>query len=205
MSKSIINLTRGVPPVEVFPLDDLIQCGEVCLREDPDVLLQYGRSPGYLPLREWLAAQHDVGADQILVANSSLEIFAFATQTLLRPGDRAFVESPSYDRAITLLRRAGADVVGIPLESDGMDMTILKWELEKGTPVLVYVIADFNNPSGITRACRNGRGWLNWPGNMDSGLPRMHPTGHCATRVKTYQLFSRWLPTACCTCHPSPS
>ena len=150
MSKSIINLTRGVPPVEVFPLDDLIQCGEVCLREDPDVLLQYGRSPGYLPLREWLAAQHDVGADQILVANSSLEIFAFATQTLLRPGDRAFVESPSYDRAITLLRRAGADVVGIPLESDGMDMTILKWELEKGTPVLVYVIADFNNPSGIT-------------------------------------------------------
>ena len=125
MSRPIINLTRGVPPVEVFPLDDLIHCGEVCLREDPHVLLQYGRSPGYLPLREWLGSQHDVGPDQILVANSSLEIFAFTTQTLLKPGDRAFVESPSYDRAITLLRRAGADVVGIPLEHDGMDLTVL--------------------------------------------------------------------------------
>ena len=106
-SKSIIDFTRGMPPVEVFPLDDLIQCGEAVLREHPNVLLQYGRSPGYAPLGKWLRSVYEVEPDQVLVANSSLEILAFITQTLLKPGNWAFVGSPSYDRTITLLRRAG--------------------------------------------------------------------------------------------------
>ena len=149
MTQSIINLTRGMPPPEVFPTEDLIQCGEAALRQDPNVLLQYGRSPGYAPLRQWLGQQYGVGPEQILIGNSSMEIFAFITQTLL-PGDQAFVESPSYDRAITLLRRAGAQVVGIPLEEDGMNLTVLEDKLKQGTSALVYLITDFQNPMGIT-------------------------------------------------------
>jgi len=150
MAKPIINFTRGMPPPEVFPTEDLIQCGEAALRRDPNVLLQYGRSPGYAPLREWLGQQYGVGPDQVLIGNSSLEIFSFTTQTLLRPGDRAFVESPSYDRSITLLRRAGAEVAGIPLEEDGLNLAVLEDELKKGVPALVYLIADFQNPMGVT-------------------------------------------------------
>ena len=150
MAEQTINLTRGMPPVEVFPAEDLVQCGEAALRRDPNVLLQYGRSPGYAPLREWLGQQYGVGPDQILIGNSSLEIFCFVTQTQLKSGTRAFVESPSYDRAITLLRRAGAEVVGIPLEEDGLDLAVLEDELKEGVPVLVYLIADFQNPMGIT-------------------------------------------------------
>ena len=150
MAEQIINLTRGMPPPEVFPTEDLIQCGQAALRRDPNVLLQYGRSPGYAPLREWLGQQYGVGPDQVLIGNSSLEIFSFTTQTLLRPGERAFVESPSYDRSITLLRRAGAEVAGIPLEEDGLDLAVLEDELKKGVPALVYLIADFQNPMGVT-------------------------------------------------------
>ena len=157
MAGSIINLTRGMPPPEVFPTEDLVQCGEAALRRDPDVLLQYGRSPGYAPLREWLGQQYGVGPDQVLIGNSSLEIFSFVTQTLLRPGDRAFVESPSYDRSITLLRRAGAQVVGIPMEEDGMDMTVLEEELKQGLPALMYLITDFHNPTGITTSLEKRR------------------------------------------------
>lgn len=157
MAGSIINFTRGMPPPEVFPTEDLVQCGEAALRRDPDVLLQYGRSPGYAPLREWLGQQYGVGPDQVLIGNSSLEIFSFVTQTLLRPGDRAFVESPSYDRSITLLRRAGAQVVGIPMEEDGMDMTVLEEELKQGLPALMYLITDFHNPTGITTSLEKRR------------------------------------------------
>jgi len=157
MAEPIINLTRGMPPVEVFPAEDLIRCGEAALRRDSDVLLQYGRSPGYAPLREWLGQQYGVGPEQILVANSSMEIFAFITQTLLQPGDRAFVESPSYDRFITLLRRAGTQVVGIPVEEDGLDMTVLAEELKQGPPVLIYLITDFHNPTGITTSLEKRR------------------------------------------------
>lgn len=149
MTEQVINLTRGVPPPDVFPVEDLIACGEAALRRDPTTLLQYGSS-GYLPLRQWLGAQYDVGPECIFTANSSLEIFSFITQVLLSPGERAFIESPSYDRAITLLRRAGAELVGIPLEEDGFDPLALKEELEKGAPALMYVVADFQNPMGIT-------------------------------------------------------
>lgn len=150
MNQPIINLTRGQPAVEAFPTEELIACGEASLRRDAEVLLQYGRSPGYGPLRQWLAGRYGVGAEQVLVGNSSLEIFQFITQTLMRPGARAFVESPSYDRAITLLRRAQAQVVGIPLEEDGLDLAVLEDELKRGVPALLYVIADFQNPMGIT-------------------------------------------------------
>jgi 2-aminoadipate transaminase len=158
MIEPIINLTRGMPPPDVFPTEDLIRCAEAALRRDPDVLLQYGRSPGYGPLREWLAQRYGVGADQILIANSSLEIFSFATQTLLRSGDRAFLESPSYDRAIALLRRADAQVVGIPLEEEGgLDVRVLEEELNQGVPALMYLVTDFHNPTGITTSLEKRR------------------------------------------------
>jgi len=150
LSEQMLNLTRGVPPADVFPAEDLVQCGNAALRQDPNVLLQYGRSPGYLPLREWLGQQHGVGPDQVLVGNGSLEIFSFISETQLRPDTRAFVESPSYDRAITLLRRTGTQVVGIPLEEDGLSLEALEDELKKGVPTLLYLIADFQNPMGIT-------------------------------------------------------
>lgn len=149
MTESIINLTRGVPPVDVFPVENLIECGETALRRDPSVLLQYSRA-GYAPFHEWLGEQYGVGPDRILTGNSSLEVFSFITRVLMSPGQRAFVESPSYDRAITLLRRAGAELVGIPLEKDGVNLAALEEELERGTPALMYVIADFQNPMGVT-------------------------------------------------------
>lgn len=150
MTEQIINLTRGVPPAEAFPTDDLIRCGEMAMRRDPDVLLQYGTSPGYAPLRQWLGQQVEVGPEQVLIGNSSLEIWSFLTQTRLGAGSRVFLESPSYDRAIHLARRAGAQVVGIPLEADGLNLDVLEGELKNGVPALVYTIADFQNPMGIT-------------------------------------------------------
>ncbi len=157
MVEPIINLSRGIPPPEVFPIEDLIQCGEAALRRDPNVLLQYGRSPGYAPMREWLGQQYGVGPDRILIGNGSMEVLSFTIQTLLRPGDRAFVESPSYDRAIALLRRSGAQVAGIPLEEDGPDLNFLEEELKQGPPVLMYLIMDFHNPTGITTSLEKRR------------------------------------------------
>lgn len=143
-----------MPPADVFPVEELVRCCEVALRRDPDTLLQYGRSPGYKPLRDWLAQQYDASPDQVLIGNSSLEIFSFITQTRLQPGVRAFVESPSYDRAITLLRRSGAQVVGIPLLQDGLDLAVLEQEIKKGPPALIYAIVDFQNPMGTTASLK---------------------------------------------------
>lgn len=157
MASQIIHLTRGSPPAEAFPTPDLVQCAEAALQRDPGVLLQYGSAPGYAPLREWLGQQHGADPDQVFVGNSSLEILSFLTQTVLRPGDRVFVEAPTYDRAITLLQRAGAQVVGVPLEGDGPDLAVLEAELKQGAPALMYLIADFQNPTGVTASLEKRR------------------------------------------------
>jgi 2-aminoadipate transaminase len=150
LSTPAINLTRGMPPVETFPTEALIRAAESALRNDPAVLLQYGRSPGYKPLRELLGGWYGVGPDQVLVGNSSLEIVDFIARTKLGPGKRAFVESPSYDRTITTFRRAGAEVLGIPLLDDGVDLEAMERALKAGPPDVFYLVSDFQNPMGVT-------------------------------------------------------
>lgn len=145
-----IAFTRGVPPVEAFPVDEVVDCAAAILRSDPNILLQYGKSSGYLPLRQWLAAEHGVSVDQVFLSNGSLQLMEFLTVKLTNEGDVAFVESPSYDRAITTFRRNKVEVVGIPLEADGVDIRALEKAAEQWEPKVFYVIPDFQNPAGVT-------------------------------------------------------
>ena len=109
-----LAFTRGVPPVESFPVAEVAECAAAILQSDPNILLQYGKAAGYQPLREWIAEQNGVGVEQVFLSNGSLQLMEFLATVLLRPGDVALVESPSYDRAITTFRHHQAEVVGVP-------------------------------------------------------------------------------------------
>ena len=164
MPTPVINLTRGMPPIETFPTEALIRAAESALRNDSATLLQYGRSPGYKPLRELLGGWYSVGPDQVLIGNSSLEIVDFIARTKLGLGKRAFVECPSYDRAITTFRRAGAEVVGIPLLGDGPDLGAMERALKDGPPDLFYTVSDFQNPMGVTMSLAKRQQIATWAG-----------------------------------------
>lgn len=152
-----ITFTRGVPPAEALPGAVLADCAAQALRDDPTVLLQYGPALGYLPLRRWLAEYRGVTVDQVLISNGSLQIMGFLCRALLSPGDTVLVESPSYDRAITIFRGHGAHVVGVPLESDGPSLAALEDALKSHRPKLLYVIPDFQNPAGVTASLAKRR------------------------------------------------
>jgi 2-aminoadipate transaminase len=145
-----INFTRGVPAVESFPIEDVIDAATSSLREHGKVMLQYGPSMGFVPLREWIARWKGVKAEQVLTGNGSLQLVDFLCLHLLKPGDTVYTEAPSYDRSITLFRRHKANIVGIPLEADGPDIEALERELARRPPVLFYLIPDFQNPAGAT-------------------------------------------------------
>lgn len=148
--KPVINFTRGVPATESFPVEDMIAASERALRNYGTVILQYGKSYGFMPLREWLAEWRGVSVDQVLTSNGSLQIVEFLCSQFIKPGDVVFTESPSYDRTITTLRKHGAKVVGIPLEPDGPNIAALEAALAQYTPKFFYLIPDFQNPSGAT-------------------------------------------------------
>ncbi len=145
-----INFTRGVPANESFPIGDLIEAADAVLRTNGVALLQYGPSPGFQPLREWLATWQGVNVDRVLTGNGSLQLIEFLCLHMVKADDCVFTEAPTYDRTITLLRRHGAKVVGIPLEADGPDVEALEHALTKRAPKFFYCIPDFQNPAGVT-------------------------------------------------------
>lgn len=148
--KAVINFTRGVPADESLPVEAMQVAAQAALEKYGQTILQYGKAYGFVPLREWLAEQQQVSVDQVLVANSSLQIIDFLCHHFLEPGAVVFTESPTYDRTVTLLRRHKAKVVGIPLEPDGPNIAALEAALAQQTPKFFYVIPDFQNPTGAT-------------------------------------------------------
>ena len=149
MSEALIKLTRGVPPVECFPTAQLSECAVAVLAEHGDVVLQYGPSRGFPALRTLIAQQTGVDAGQIIVGQGSLQLLDLCARALVEPGAVAYVEEPSYDRTLTVLRRAGARVVGFPLGEDGPDVGAVEARLKSGErPTFFYLIPDFQNPSG---------------------------------------------------------
>lgn len=149
IKNEIITFTRGVPDPETFPVDQLINCAEEALLREGKKILQYGGAAGYLPLREWIASQSGVEVNRILMGQGSLQLLDHILRLLVKPRDRLFVEQPTYDRTLTLMRRVGAFVQPIDLAKDGIKIEQLETELLHGNrPLLFYLIPDFQNPTG---------------------------------------------------------
>ena len=148
-SEPLLKLTRGVPPAESFPTAQLSECATTVLAEQGDVVLQYGPSRGFPALRTIIAQEIGVRDDQVIIGQGSLQLQDFCARMLCGPGAIAYVEEPSYDRTLTVLRRVGTRVVGFLLEEDGPDVDDIQVRLRNGErPALFYLIPDFQNPSG---------------------------------------------------------
>ncbi len=122
-----------------------------------DLPLYLGGS-GYFPtglpaLQEAIAATYDARGlptdpDQVLVVPGALSALMVVAQGLLRPRDRALVESPGYPNGHAALRRAGARWVGAPMDVDGWDLDAIGRVVRDARPRLAYLIPDFQNPTG---------------------------------------------------------
>ena len=155
MTQPLIKLTRGVPPEESFPVDQLQTCAEYVLLVHGYDVLQYGKSRGFPGLRELIAEDHDVSPDRIIVGQGSLQLQDLCARMLIEPGDSVYVEEPTYDRTLTIFRRADARVRGFSVEDDGVDVGAVGGRLAEGeSPVLFYLIPDFQNPSGALLSLR---------------------------------------------------
>jgi 2-aminoadipate transaminase len=144
----MISFARGVPAPECLPVEELADCARAALERDGRTILSYGPSPGYAPLREWLADRHGVSPGRIFLTNGSLQGFVFLAERLAR-GRRVLVERPTYDRPLKILRELGADVVALDCDDDGLDPDALERALGDGPPpALLYLIPTFQNPSG---------------------------------------------------------
>jgi DNA-binding transcriptional MocR family regulator len=152
-----ISFARGVPAPECLPVEELADCARAALERDGRTILSYGPSPGYAPLREWIAERHGVDAGRIILTNGSLQGFVFLAQRLAR-GRRVLVERPTYDRPLKILREAGAQVEAVAMDDEGLDPDALEHALRNGdAPAFLYTIPTFQNPSGRTLSTERRR------------------------------------------------
>ncbi len=153
MTVKEIKFTRGVPPACAFPADRLADCACAVLKDNAAVVLQYGGPGGFPPLRQAIAAEAGVEESRVAVGQGSLQLLDILARNLVKPGTAVFVENPTYDRTLSVMRHAEARVVGVPLQPDGMDIDFVEDQLKEGVrPRLLYTIPDFQNPSGVVLA-----------------------------------------------------
>jgi 2-aminoadipate transaminase len=147
----VISFARGAPSADILPREAVREAAADALEKDWQKALSYGVGIGHPGLCEWVAERHGLdSAEYVMVTNGSLEAGAMLFEHALRPGDRVVVEQPSYDRTLLLLGRLGVELVGVPLEDDGIDIDALERALAAGPVKFVHVIPNFHNPAGCT-------------------------------------------------------
>jgi len=166
-----ISFNFGLPDPGTFPAGDLQQAASRTLRQRPDLALQYGPEQGYGPLidylREKLAREEglEVQRPEITLTGGSAQALDHLCTLYTRPGDLALVEAPSYHQALQLLGDHELNLVQVPVDEGGLQVDALAACLEAlpqqsdGTESqlaqrarILYVIPNFQNPSGVTLA-----------------------------------------------------
>ncbi len=146
-----ISFARGAPSLDIIDVDGLREAAEQAFTADPGGMTAYGTSVGYPPLRAWIAEQHHVAPEQVLVTNGSMQADAFLFDALVGHGDEVVVERPTYDRTLLALRNRGTEIHPVALEPDGIDVEALEQLLcGSARPKLAHIIPNFQNPAGYT-------------------------------------------------------
>lgn len=151
---SFISFAGGLPNPDTFPLEAVQIATDRVLSERGRKVLQYGISSGHPLLREWIANRYrqkygmDVTADNILITNGSQQALDLIAKVMLDVGDKVVVEAPSYMGGIHALRLYQPTFASVPLLNDGIDLDAL--EVEAADAKLVYMLPNFQNPTGIS-------------------------------------------------------
>lgn len=152
----IISFAGGLPAPELFDDDGMRAAFEHALgHESIARTLQYSTTEGDPELRVQLAALHDARglpteADDILVTAGSQQALTLITTAVLDHGDLVLVEEPSYLAALQCFGLAGARVVPVHCDDDGIDPDALAAIASRDRVTALYTIATFQNPTGRT-------------------------------------------------------
>jgi DNA-binding transcriptional MocR family regulator len=155
MAADTISFARGAPSLDIVDVEGLKAAATRAFENDPAGTTAYGTAIGYAPLRAYIAEQHGVAPENVVVTNGSMQADAFLFDLLVEPSDPVIVERPTYDRTLLGLRQRLAEIHMVELQPDGIDVDELAALLESGVrPKLAHIIPNFQNPAGYTLSQR---------------------------------------------------
>ncbi|MFG2881531.1 PLP-dependent aminotransferase family protein [Streptomyces sp. NPDC048297] len=151
----VISFAGGLPAPELFDTDNIRAAYDRVLSESPHRVLQYSVTEGDPGLREAIAARLSRQGlpshpDDLMITTGAQQGLALLATTLLNPGDVVVVEEPTYLAALQCFGLAGARVVPVPTDDQGIVVDALATIVARERPRLLYIVPTFQNPTGHT-------------------------------------------------------
>jgi 2-aminoadipate transaminase len=170
--RDMISFAPGYPAPDTFPWTEFSEITRELLTGTDGDVLQYGPTRGFRPLLDAIggimqARGVTTSLEQLLVTTGSQQGLDLVARVLLDPGDVVLVELPTYTGAITAFRNVQAAMVGVPQAADGVDIdaldeTWVRLRADGRRVRMLYVVPNFQNPTGLLIGLDKRRRLLEW-------------------------------------------
>jgi 2-aminoadipate transaminase len=155
----IISFAGGLPAPELFPIEALKEACVKVLDTHGPKSLQYSLTMGVLPLREVLAERLSekglpVTIDNLFITAGSQQGLDLIAKVFLNEGDPLLCENPTYLGAIQAFNVMRPKYITVEMDEEGMIVEQAEEKIKEHNPRFIYVVADFQNPSGITMSLK---------------------------------------------------
>lgn len=152
----MISFSAGFPSPETYPVEAIKESFIQVLDQEGRQALSYCSTSGFGKLREIIAKRmHDkfdlsYKTDEVVITSGSQQALDMSSMLFINKGDVVLFETPSYLGAVNALKAYEAELVALPTDREGLILDSLRKALEQyGDRVkLIYVIPDFQNPTG---------------------------------------------------------
>ena len=183
----LISFAPGFPAAEMFAWNEFRDVAQAVLDGSDATVLQYGPTRGYRPLVEALPqilATRGIRAvpDDVIVTTGSQQALDLTARVFIDPGAVVLVELPTYTGAITAFRNAQAALVGVRQDDAGVDLEdldrVTMRERAAGRRIaFLYVVPNFQNPTGLLIGLEKRRRLLEWAARRDVLIVEDDPYG----------------------------
>jgi 2-aminoadipate transaminase len=157
---NIISFAGGLPSPDTFPIHELKEIITDVMDNEAHIALQYGATEGDTLLRTMLMERYkkqglDIALENVIVTTASQQGLDLIAKMLINRGDNIIVGLPTYLGALSAFTSYGANHIGIPMDEEGESAELMEARIKElvaagKKPKLIYIVPDFQNPTGIT-------------------------------------------------------
>lgn len=150
-----IDLAGNTPGQELFPVNSFNRAIKEVLDSDGASAFAYQESEGFYGLRDTIcdfSMKHygiNNNINNIIITSGAQQAMDLISKVLVLPGDTVFAENPSYIGARSIFKMRGAKIVGIPVDKDGLNISLVEYYAKRYKPRLLYTMPIYQTPTGV--------------------------------------------------------
>ena len=151
----MISFAGGLPAPELFPVKEIAASADAVLKKYGATALQYSVTEGIMPLREKIAKmlgpdKKQLTVENVIITHGSQQALDLLSKVFIDNGSPVITENPSYLGALQSFQLFQAKVLAVPSDGSGINTSLLRDRLKKEKPRFVYLMPNFQNPTGLS-------------------------------------------------------